>query len=331
MTSKDTVEITSLLTKLYTLQENVGAKSKTTDAEKQQKAAATAVSMGQGRAGKKAGSRFLELKSTIINRLQDVHKMLEEEAARVAGKTSVAQGNNPKEAIAAQSEIREQIRQLNVEWTELNSLYTNEAKKRRSRFTPEELEVQSALVSKLQAEIDKVKAAQMKGYGRGNGADIATTLNTKALADLDATPIFSGGSAAAPGGGGGWNSSGSGAPGAALTEGQRQQIQQLQERDADFDRELDAIGEGISDLAEIAEMQGEEVRRQNVMLDNLGNRIDSVHDHVTNVNAKMKETLAEVGRSSDKICVDIMCIVSFFDSAFILPSISKVNINLTFL
>ena len=31
---------------------------------------------------------------------------------------------------------------------------------------------------------------------------------------------------------------------------------------------------------------------------------------MVNVNAKMKETLDEVGRSSDKLCVDIMCIVS---------------------
>ena len=58
--------------------------------------------------------------------------------------------------------------------------------------------------------------------------------------------------------------------------------------------------------------QGEEVRRQNVMLTNTASRIDDAHEHMTNVNAKMKETLKEVGRSSDKLCVDIMCIVSSF-------------------
>jgi hypothetical protein len=46
------------------------------------------------------------------------------------------------------------------------------------------------------------------------------------------------------------------------------QIQELEMRDQDFDRQLDQIGEGILDLAEIAEQQGEEVRRQNVMIDN---------------------------------------------------------------
>ena len=40
-------------------------------------------------------------------------------------------------------------------------------------------------------------------------------------------------------------------------------------RDQDFDRQLDQIGEGVLDLAEIAEQQGEEVRRQNIMLHNV--------------------------------------------------------------
>lgn len=60
----------------------------------------------------------------------------------------------------------------------------------------------------------------------------------------------------------------------------------------------------------MAQRQGEEVKRQNAMLEQTTSRIDSAHEHMTNVNSKMKETLNEVGRSSDKLCVDIMCIVS---------------------
>ena len=63
--------------------------------------------------------------------------------------------------------------------------------------------------------------------------------------------------------------------GAAVTDDQRVQIQQLQERDDDSDRQLDAIGDGIADLADIAEMQGEEVQLQNAMLENLGDSIDN--------------------------------------------------------
>lgn len=106
--------------------------------------------------------------------------------------------------------------------------------------------------------------------------------------------------ASTPSGGGG---------GAALTDDQHQQILQLEERDADFDRQLDEIGEGIQDLAEIAAQQGEEVQRQSAMLDQVNAKMDRVNERMVSVNAKMKSTLDEVGRASDKLCIDIMCIV----------------------
>jgi hypothetical protein len=110
--------------------------------------------------------------------------------------------------------------------------------------------------------------------------------------------------------GGGWGNGSNEEDDIALTSDQRLRIQELKNRDSEFDQHLDQIGEGIQDLADIAAMQGEEVKRQNVMLDNLGKRIDNVHEHVTTVNSKMKDTLTEVGRSSDKLCVDIICVVS---------------------
>lgn len=103
-----------------------------------------------------------------------------------------------------------------------------------------------------------------------------------------------------------WSGTGGGV---ALTSGQQSQIQQLEERDLDFDKQLDEIGEGIQDLAEIAQMQGEEVKRQSAMLDSVNQRMDHVNERMQGVNAKMKDTLEQVGRSSDKLCVDIMCIV----------------------
>ena len=51
----------------------------------------------------------------------------------------------------------------------------------------------------------------------------------------------------------------------------------LEERDAEFDTELDLIGEGIQDLAEIAQRQGEEVKLQGAMLDQVNNKMDKVN------------------------------------------------------
>jgi len=100
-----------------------------------------------------------------------------------------------------------------------------------------------------------------------------------------------------------------GPTGTAMTGSQQVQLQQIRDRDAEFDQDLDEIGEGIQDLHELALRQGEEVKRQNQMLQEVGSKIDNAHEHMVNVNAKMKDTLDEVGRSSDKLCVDIMCIV----------------------
>jgi hypothetical protein len=50
----------------------------------------------------------------------------------------------------------------------------------------------------------------------------------------------------------------------------------LTNHDSEFDQRLDQIREGVQDLAEIAAMQGEEVKRQYVMLDNLGKHIYKV-------------------------------------------------------
>ena len=59
----------------------------------------------------------------------------------------------------------------------------------------------------------------------------------------------------------------------------------------------------------IAQLQGEEVKRQSAMLDQVNDKMDKVNERMVNVNTKLNTTLEEVGRSSDKLCVDIMCIV----------------------
>lgn len=171
-------ELTDLLTKLYTIQEDIGAKPKTSEEEKKNKAANIA-KMGSGKKAEKKGSKFLELKSTIIDRLKDIHRMLKETKELESAGYG---GDNAKDIIKMQAEIREQIRQSTDEWRELEGIHKKEARKKKSKFSEEELEVQSELVRRLYAEIEKVKDAQMKGYAKARAPDVATALNTKALA-----------------------------------------------------------------------------------------------------------------------------------------------------
>lgn len=72
-----------------------------------------------------------------------------------------------QDIIKTQSEIRENIRQLTEEWRELDSIYRIEARKKRSKFTAEELDSQRITVLNLSQEITKVKEIQRSGYAKG--------------------------------------------------------------------------------------------------------------------------------------------------------------------
>ena len=160
--TKEDEELTELLTKLYTIQEDIGAKPKTTDEQKKAKAENVA-KMGIGKKGEKTGSKFLELKSKILDRLKESHKLLRDSKDL---ESSGYGGDNAKEIIKMQAEIRENTRQATEEWRQLEKIYKKEARKKKSKFTPEELEVQSELVNRLYSEIEKVKALQTQGYAK---------------------------------------------------------------------------------------------------------------------------------------------------------------------
>jgi hypothetical protein len=170
-------ELTELLTKLYGLQEDLGSKPKSSEDEKKAKAENVAT-MGSTKKAQKKGSRFLELKTTVVDRLKTIHALLKETKAKEAAGFG---GDNAKDIIKMQSEIRENIRQAGDEWKEMDEIYKKEARKKKSKFSVEELEVQNELVRRLHAEIEKVKEAQMRGYARGQNDGTAAALNTKSL------------------------------------------------------------------------------------------------------------------------------------------------------
>ena len=101
---------------------------------------------------------------------------------------------------------------------------------------------------------------------------------------------------------------GSGAHHNDISDGQRMQLKVIRDRDAAIDEEIAKLGEGVEELREIALAQNEQVKTQNIMLTDLEIKVDAVHDKVFHVNQRLKNTLEEV-RSSDKICLDILCIL----------------------
>jgi hypothetical protein len=93
-----------------------------------------------------------------------------------------------------------------------------------------------------------------------------------------------------------------------MSDTHRQQLKVIKERDAAIDEEIVKLGQGVDELGEIARAQNQEVKLQNIALTSLEEKVDAVHDKVFNVNQRLKTTLDAV-RSSDKICLDIACVI----------------------
>ena len=203
--------------------------------------------------------------------------------------------------------MREEIRQATEEWNELDNLYKSEARKKKSKFTREELEIQQTLVQRLRAEIDKLSSALRQqqqqyhkwGSSRGEQDDVLVSSSNVHALTSSSVGHFSKSNHNHFGMSGDADASENGIE---VTHDQRHQILQIYDRDREFDTQLDEIAEGLKDLSEVAMMQNEEV-----MLEQVEQKLHDVHEHMNNVNARMKETLNQI-RGADKICIDILCI-----------------------
>ena len=163
----------------------------------------------------------------------------------------------------------------------------------------------------MNEEINKVKELQRSGYMKMN----EDAVGSRSVVTMDQSAIFTTNL--------GDTNTSVGAGGVEMTAQQSAQIQAIHDRDLKFDEQIEEIGKDVLDLHDIAIAQNEEVRKQNLMLDSLAGKIDNVHEHVSNVNHKMKNTLDEVGRKSDKFCVDLICIVLSIGFMAVIYSIYK--------
>ena len=96
-----------------------------------------------------------------------------------------------------------------------------------------------------------------------------------------------------------------------LTKAQQQQLKLIEEKDQEFDERLAGeINNMLDDLAFTANKLKDEVQEQNVLLEELNEKAEEVGENIKTTNEKLKTTLTEVGRSGDKMIMDIICVVS---------------------
>lgn len=272
-------ELESILGRLNAVQEAVGGKKEKVNED---------ILGADGKV-----DRFMELKNQMTQRLNTIKGL----TAQVA--TSEKTGGNPKEVVAMGAQLRENLKQLGQEMRDLDAIYNKEASKRKSKFSPDELELRRNMRDALAAEVEAMRDQQKGKYAPGfQGRKLASLEDSELITGAN-NPVHENGKA---------GPRVSTQRNMEMTDVQRQQLQQIKERDQQFNTMLDDVSKGLDTLKDIAVAQNEEVKRQNIMLEGLATNIDRVHEKVSNVNASLKEKLEELG-GADKMCMNMICLV----------------------
>lgn len=233
--------------------------------------------------------RFLALKEEVLDKLKEIRQLLNEKA-------EAANFSSKLESVKIDQQIRTLFKETQEFCVELQQLNQVETRKRKSKFTKEELTRRHEIVVALQEEIEELKNMQKQG-GQVNNAP------TNKILRMEDHEIFK---KPAPGAQGG--------PGVKyeqeqITDAQRLRLQQIQARDKEFDQAIELIGEGVDALHEKAQVMGQEVDIQGQMLEDLKEQVDSAAEKLLNVNQKLKGTLDAVDRGEGKCCMDILCLL----------------------
>jgi len=225
---------------------------------------------------------FTDLQNKMLEGLEVIKEALEE-------KQNAEKSIKRSDAIAANQKVRSLVKEAQEDLRKFEEMYWKEERKKKSKIPPEELKARGEMVARMKTLIEQCQEqSQSKGAAKSRN-----------VASMEDSELFKRREGAAAGG-----EDNSKQPKAhnLMSDGHREQLQILKQRDAQIDQQISLIGDGVDELKIIAERMNEAVKLQNKMLDTLETKIEDVHDHVVDVNTQLKETLQKA-RKGDKICV----------------------------
>ena len=281
------LELDNLLDSLEKIQETIGVnkKDKKSDGKK-------------GGRGEKV-DKFTTLKDSLYVELKSAHILLS------------TKPTDARDRMKKNIEIQKAVTEMKKQESEMKKIHSGVLRQRASRMKDEEKRNRSAFLNTIAKEIAEIEKKQREntvgkidddlefddGFGESN---IIVSFK-----DEDG----SSGQGIVLGGGFGANDDPN-AEEEALSKEDQLRLQQVRKRDEEMDRKyLDAIEQGLDTLQAKILLQNDELTKQSIMIDSMGEGIDKVQDHLESVNTKMKKVLQESARSTDKLCMDIICIV----------------------
>lgn len=230
---------------------------------------------------------FLRLKQGMYSALYAVLEAIRERQALQR------KHGNCIEAIQKRAFIDDKLKQLDGDLRRMQEVYRLQSQKKH-KFTDEELESRFQDVQVLKKKLEEAKATY-RNQGTVTDDELKTItemrrglgLNPQTGVPLD---LEAGDSGREP------------------TEEEKAAMGKWQQRDQDFDRQLEVIGDGVDRLGQIAERIGQTAQKQNVMLSEVHKKMDKNNTSVQQLNQKIKKVMSSQ-KNSTFFCRLVLVIV----------------------
>ncbi|KAM7458202.1 hypothetical protein BLSTO_01047 [Blastocystis sp. subtype 1] len=242
---------------------------------------------------------FQALQSKILNQISEVKDLIEKR------NEMTERGANRRKVIEVNASVYKKLKDIAENYEKLKEKYEKDKKKRIRKLSPEELKDRMDALAAIQSQIKQVQEKSEEGQkamtlDTSIGFAEATSFEIKKPEAQQGTQekkkeLF-GEVETAVGGGG-----------PDLTESQQQGLVQIERNQQEVDQILEMISSGIDDLQGMAQGMGDEISKQNKMLDEVETTVDRTNEHMQKVQAKMHDTLQKT-RGGDKFCMDMVLI-----------------------
>jgi hypothetical protein len=244
---------------------------------------------GARKAPSRGGDRFSDTKSDIVATLHRIHQQHDQVEALTA------EGAERVKIARLQHEIRTGIQDVKGGIAMLKKLIATEVSKRRSKFSPEELERRKLFIKQLEAQLRHAQDPHASPESKPEFGELAP----------DITAWVAGGGVGA----GPPMMAPRGAADVEMTEYQMTGMKQIKREEEEIDGMVDQIGEGVGKLHEIALAMKDELDVHDVVIGEVTEKADKAKSQLDTVNKKLKKTLDTVNSSGDKFCVNVICLV----------------------
>eukprot|EP00002_Diphylleia_rotans_P015538 TRINITY_DN300_c0_g1_i1.p1 TRINITY_DN300_c0_g1~~TRINITY_DN300_c0_g1_i1.p1 ORF type:complete len:294 (-),score=85.50 TRINITY_DN300_c0_g1_i1:311-1192(-) len=261
---------------------------------------------GDGKQKESKGEKqdeFSVLKKDIASQMREIRKKLNDR------NELLEKGSNSRQTVELSGQIRAELKAVREDAQKLSAMSKAlEKKKSKGKDADEEGKVRKyreEVVEVVFKHIDECEALERRRPGAG-GSDRNTANRGKLLANATG---FMGGS-----GSGGASSSKGGPSGSSSTpfdEASEQdldaQLQVIEKKNEQIDKDLDEIAAGVQGLKHLALDMQDELKLQSNMIDEITDKVDNAQAHLTNLNKKLKQTI-EKTRGADRFIIDFILI-----------------------